>query len=531
MTEPRQTLGTGTRQVTVGHMTMTDTRPGQAARSGEGVPRPALRGVVSGWAGLAVAELAARLIGLRETPVEAAGQWVIELTPQPVVKAAIDLLGTWDKPVLLVLTVVVLTLVYAGVGWLAARSVVGLTAFGVVAAIGALAVLTRPGMGFAEALVVVLGLVVNLLVWATTAPPRPDELPGPSPASVQRRTLIIAALAVAGGAMSRVVGRQRQLTEQARSLLRLPVTKPTPPAGVNAPGVEGVAPWQTPTSQFFRIDTALSPPAVDPATWRLRIHGQVERELTLSLDDLVGRQLTEAWVTISCVSNPVGGDLVGNAWWSGVRIADLLAEAGVTGDADAIYQTSVDGWTCATPLEAVTDDRDAMLAVAMNGEPLPVEHGFPVRMIVPGLYGFVSATKWITDIEVTRFDRVAGYWTPRGWAEQAPVRLASRIDRPAKGAEVPAGMVAIGGSAWHQQTGIKAVEVAVDEGEWVRAQLASVPSADTWVQWSASVEVEPGEHEVVVRAINADGEVQTDQVRPVAPDGATGRDAHRFTAV
>ena len=233
--------------------------------------------------------------------------------------------------------------------------------------------------------------------------------------------------------------------------------------------------WATPADDFYLIHTALAIPAIAPEEWRLRIHGMVDRELVLRFQDLIDRRLTEAWITLNCVSNPVGGDLIGNAWWSGVRLADLLAEAGVRPDADAVLQTSEDGWTCGTPLAALTDDRDAMLAVAMNGRPLPVEHGFPVRTIVPGLYGFVSATKWVVDLEVTRFDRFEAYWTGKGWAEQAPVRLASRIDVPRSGAGVPAGEVRVGGVAWAQHVGIEGVEVSVDGGAWTerRDRLAA----------------------------------------------------------
>jgi hypothetical protein len=230
------------------------------------------------------------------------------------------------------------------------------------------------------------------------------------------------------------------------------------------------------------------------------------------------------------VSNPVGGDLIGNAWWSGVRLADLLEEAGVQAGADALLQTSEDGWTCGTPIAAVTDGRDAMLALAMNGRPLPVEHGFPVRTLVPGLYGFVSATKWLVDIEVTRFADFDAYWTTKGWAEQAPVRLASRIDVPRSGSDVPAGPVQVGGVAWQQQVGIAGVEVAVDGGAWQPVQIASAPSDDTWVQWAGTVDLTPGDHVLRVRAVSKDGEVQTGTERDVVPDGATGWHAVDVTA-
>ena len=224
----------------------------------------------------------------------------------------------------------------------------------------------------------------------------------------------------------------------------------------------GIAPWRTPNDDFYIIHTALAPPSIAPEDWSLRIHGMVDKEITLGYQDLIDRQLTEAWVTLCCVSNEVGGDLIGNAWWSGVLIRELLSEAGVQDGADAVLQTSRDGWNCGTPLTALTDDRNAMLAIAMNGKPLPVQHGFPVRMVVPGLYGFVSATKWLVDLEVTRFDKFEAFWTQRGWSEKGPVKTQSRIDVPRDGAAVEAGSVRIGGSAWAQHTGIEKVEYQLD---------------------------------------------------------------------
>jgi hypothetical protein len=278
----------------------------------------------------------------------------------------------------------------------------------------------------------------------------------------------------------------------------------------------------TPADEFYRIHTAIVVPAIEPTDWSLRIHGLVDRELVLSYDDLVSRRLTEAWVTLNCVSNPVGGPLIGNAWWSGVRVADLLRLAGVQDGADAVLQTSEDGWTCGTPLDTLTDDRNALLAVAMNGEPLPIDHGFPVRTIVPGLYGYVSACKWVVDMEVTRFDEISAYWTQRSWSERGPVKISSRIDVPGSGDEVAGDPARIGGVAWAQHVGISAVEVAVDGGEWQPAEISRPSTVDTWVQWVAEVPLDPGDHVVRVRATDRDGLVQTGVERDVLPDGATG---------
>ena len=271
-------------------------------------------------------------------------------------------------------------------------------------------------------------------------------------------------------------------------------------------------------------------PVVDLAEWELRIHGMVENELRLSFKDLQARQLTEAWVTLCCVSNPVGGDLNGNAWWTGVKVSELLAEAKPSADADAVLQTSEDGWTCGTPLAALTDDRNALLALAMNGEPLPLEHGFPVRMVVPGLYGFVSATKWVVDLEVTRFADFDAFWTQRGWSEQGPVRTQSRIDVPQGNHRVMSGDVTVAGVAWAQHTGIDKVEVQLDGGAWAEVELGRVPDADTWVQWKGTVSAGPGVHQLAVRATDSSGDTQTAVRRDVVPDGATGWHTVEFTA-
>ena len=240
--------------------------------------------------------------------------------------------------------------------------------------------------------------------------------------------------------------------------------------------------------------------------------------------------MTQDWVTICCVSNPVGGDLIGNAWWSGVRIADLLDEAGVQPGADAVKQTSQDGWTCGTPIEALTDDRNALLAVAMNGEPLPLEHGFPVRMIVPGLYGYVSATKWLVDLEVTRFADFTAYWTDRGWSEKGPVKTESRVEVPRDGASVGAGSVRVGGHAWAQHTGIEKVEYRLDGAAWQEAELGRVPGNDTWVQWAGTVDVPQGQHTLAVRATDRSGYTQTAARADVVPNGATGWHSVQFSA-
>ncbi|WP_141015632.1 molybdopterin-dependent oxidoreductase [Nocardioides sambongensis] len=501
-----------------------------------------LAGIVVGALGLAISDLTAALLHIRESPVVAVAEGVTALTPGAVAEWAIQTLGAYDKFALVVGILVILGVVFGSIGALARRqwwwAGIG---YGALAAVGVVAVVTKPAATATDLLPVLVGLVVWWVAFALCAMwlrrwelVLASEDPAHDPTHTRRGFFLLAGsmaavTAIAGG-LGRVAGQARRKAEESRRLLRLEqVTKPVPPAEVRV-DVEGLPPWQTPAEDFYLIDTAFIKPTIDPADWEIRIHGRVKHELRLSFDDLVAREVTEDWITLNCVSNEIGGSLIGNAWWSGVRLAGLLGEAGPLEGADAVLQTSEDGWTCATPLAAMTDERNAMLAVAMNGEPLPIEHGFPVRTIVPGLYGYVSACKWVVDLEVTSFDEVEAYWTEKGWAEQGPVKIASRIDVPLADSTVPSGTVVLAGTAWFQHTGIDRVEVAVDGGPWTEAELAAAPNVDTWVQWRAEVEVtEAGDHTARVRAIASDGEVQTGVVADVLPDGATGWDEVGFT--
>src|SRR5690606_4956716 len=293
------------------------------------------------------------------------------------------------------------------------------------------------------------------------------------------------------------------------------------PAGATL-DVPGIAPLVTPNADFYRIDTALLVPSIDPANWSLKVTGMVDREVTLTFDELLALPLEESYTTLACVSNYVGGGLIGNALWLGYPIRHLLAEAGPQAGADMVLSRSADGFTASTPIEALTDERNAILAVAMNGEPLPTQHGFPVRMVVPGLFGYVSATKWVTELRVTRFADETAYWTDRGWSSHGPVKLSSRIDVPREAQRVAAGTVTLAGVAWSQHVGVSRVEVRVDDDEWVDAVLAEAISPDTWRQWSFAWEAQPGLHELTVRATDAKGRLQTAEFADVVPDGATG---------
>ena len=488
----------------------------------------AFAGFLAGAAGLALSQAATMALRADSSPVEAVGTAVRDFTPGPLAVFLVHLVRHADKPLLIGgTTLVVLAICAYAASWMRRLPLLPDLVFFALTVVGLLAVLRLPNPGIGAPLALVVGLITWIVTLRLLTAPLLGETPHSEELDSRRRDFLVRGALVVGGVAvitvgARIAGSGRRQVEQARRLLRLPVKHGTVPVGA-AVGVAGIAPWRTPNKDFYIIHTALAPPSISPEDWQLRIHGMVDRELTFSYQDLLDRQLTEAWVTLCCVSNEVGGDLIGNAWWSGVLIRELLAEAGVKPDANAVRQTSRDGWDCGTPLAALTDPkRNAMLAIAMNGQPLPVQHGFPVRMVVPGLYGYVSACKWIVDLEVTTFDKFSAYWTDRGWSEKGPVKTESRIDVPRNGATVKAGTLRVGGSAWAQHTGIAKVEFQLDGGPWQEAELGRVPGADTWVQWAGTVDVAAGEHRIFVRATDASGYTQTPVKADVVPNGATG---------
>lgn len=506
-------------------------RPGTAQR------RPwLLAGVAVTVLAVGLAELLAWVTGPVGAPLTAVGGVLVDAVPAPVKDAAIALFGTADKLVLLLVMAGGLVAVGAGIGAAQhARRPAGTVLLGVLGLLGLLAVLTRAGVTVADTLPVAAGTAAGALALAALS--RRVEPAGPDRDGMDRRdfvtvSAVLAVLGAAAGVAGRWASSAAARAPAARELLRIPApaVRDPVPAGTDL-GIEGVQPWLSPADDFYRIDTALSVPRIDVDAWELRIHGMVERELVLGFHELTARPLLERVVTLACVSNPVGGDLVGNAVWTGVPVRDLLAEAGPHPDADMVLSTSQDGFTASTPLSALTDpDRDALLAVTMNGEPLPFQHGYPVRMVVPGLYGYVSATKWVVDLELTRFDRAQAYWTSRGWSARGPVKMSSRIEVPSEGGRVDAGEAVLAGTAWAQHTGIAAVQVSVDGGPWQEAELAAVSSADTWRQWVLRTGLPDGAHTARVRAVDRDGTVQTDDQAPPAPDGASGWHERSFTA-
>jgi DMSO/TMAO reductase YedYZ molybdopterin-dependent catalytic subunit len=495
--------------------------------------RWALAGLLAGLAGLATSYLTASWLGLRGNPVTDVAEMVIRLTPGKVAEEAIQLVGRHDKPLLVTGTLVVVLVLFAVFGLLSRRwPSVGIAGFVVLALVGLIANQTQfnaPPTGIMPSVVGCFTWIACLSVLTGQLRTQPFRDVDP-----QRRFLVAAGAVGLGsvvvGGLGWKVGGHRRAVDAARSALRLSgVTQPVVPPGTQV-GLSGMTPWATSADSFYRIDTSLSPPAIAPKDWTVRIHGMVDHEMTLTYADLLARPRTQMWMTLNCVSNPVGGPLISNGWWSGVLLKDLLKEAGVQSGADAVKQTSDDGWTCGTPLSAMLDDRQAMLAIALNGQPLPIDHGFPVRTLVPGLYGYVSACKWLRDLEVTTFDSFTAYWTERGWSEMGPVKLASRIDVPHDGSHVSAGHVRVGGLAWQQNTGIKAVQVQLDGGPWQEATLARRNLKDSWLQWEATLAVRPGNHTLRVRAVNQTGQVQTSVQAAPAPNGASGWDAISFSA-
>jgi len=526
------------------------------ARAGRG----ALAGVLAGAVAVGAGQLVAGLISPGASPVVAVGQLQIDFTPPALKNFAIRAFGSHDKQILVGGILVVLALFAAALGVLAARRLAyGLAGLGVFAAIGVTAAATRPAatpagvlpaLAAAAAAAAALPVLIRAATRPGTAPrqaspagqpPPPGSsapaAPGPAPAGPppgRRRFLIVSGAAAGAAAAGVLAGRAlagRFSVAGAQAALRLPApAHPVPalPAGADL-RIAGLSPFLTSNAAFYRVDTAIVLPQVAPGSWMLRIHGLVRREVTVSFGQLIRRPLTEDYITICCVSNPVAGPYIGNARWLGASLASLLRQAGIRPGADQLLCTSADGFTSGVPVQAVLDGRDALLAVAMNGAALPIAHGFPVRMVVPGLYGYVSACKWITDIEVTTYAANTAYWARRGWDAQAPIKTESRIDVPADGSTVPAGRTTVAGVAWAQHKGIDAVQVRADRGPWQQARLAAVPGIDTWRQWAWRWQATPGSHLIEARATDATGYTQTPAQAPPEPNGATGYPAITIT--
>ncbi len=519
----------------------------------------ALAGIVAAIVALGVAELIAGVRQQWRSPVIDVGDRVIDNVPPFVKDFAIETFGTNDKPALLIGIGATLLIYAAVIGALAFRKriEIGLVGIGVFGLIGASAAISnRAGGSFDDAIASVIGAAAGAAaLWGAHRVARPllagspsadtatpsdladvdAQSPTDAPRATRRELLVrsggvLVALAFVGagaGAVGRTIRSRFSATESRLNVALPPATNALDPIpnGVSV-GIDGVAPFTTPNAAFYRIDTALTVPQVPTEGYELRVTGMVDRPLSLSFDELLRRDVVEHDITLTCVSNTIGGELIGNARWTGVRLDELLAEAGVDPAATQVVGRSIDGYTCGFPIEAATDGRNALVAFGMNGEPLPLEHGFPVRLIVPGLYGYISATKWLTEIELTTFEDFEQYWVPRGYSDRAPIKLMSRIDsidglgtltRNAEGA------TAIGGVAWAQTRGISAVEVQLDEGPWLPCELGDALNDDTWRQWALRwTPMATGRTSIRCRATDGDGVIQTDERSEPLPNGASG---------
>jgi DMSO/TMAO reductase YedYZ molybdopterin-dependent catalytic subunit len=532
-----------------------------------------IAGLLAAAAAVGVGQLLAGITAPDGSPVVAVGQVSIDNTPPALKNFAIREFGSHDKVVLVAGILAVLAIFAAIVGAAAVRRLwYGMAGLGCFAALGLAAALSRPTSSPSYAVPTLVGaaaaaVALALLVRAAPAglaradsadlvpradpdagPDRPDAdqattawPPGaPEPgrvaqpggrggaAQTPRRSFLVTGSAVAGTAAVAYLGGRllAERTSVARAQAALRVPRPVHSAPRLSAGsdlrIPGLSPFITPNGSFYRVDTAIVLPQIPPSSWQLRVHGMVAKEITLTFDQLIRRPLTADYITLACVSNYVAGPYVGNALWVGASLASLLRQAGIRAGADQLLCTSADGFTSGTPVQTVMDGRDAMLAVAMNGTALPVAHGFPVRTVVPGLYGYVSACKWITDIEVTTYASNVAYWAQRGWDARAPIKTESRIDVPTGATTLKPGRTPVAGVAWAQHKGVAAVEVQVDNGPWQEARLAAVPGIDCWRQWVWDWDATPGRHVLQARATDVTGYTQTAQQAPPEPNGATG---------
>lgn len=511
-------------------------------RSSETAPwwAGALAGFLAAASGVAVGTGVAALLQGVPSPIESVGNRAVDYAPPFLKEFAVKQFGTADKPILIggvVATLALFAIVAGIIGRTRPRiAIVAVALLGGLAVAAAAIDRTTTASRALTLVPSVLTLLVSLgalLVLLANLRDREDAA-ATHPLGLGRRgflkaSLGVTALIVIGGTVGRLFGDAAAAASRAG--IRLPraaKAAPVVPAGAQA-DVSGVSEFVTSNRDFYRVDTALRIPDVPAEGWNLRIHGMVDKELNLSFRDLMDMPLEEHRVTLTCVSNEVGGPYVGNALWLGVRTATLLEMAGVQAGADAIRSVSADRWSAGTPIEAVTDDRSSMVAIGMNGEPLPLAHGFPARLVVPGLYGFVSATKWLTEIEVTRFADFKGYWTTRDYTALAPIKFSSRIDVPKSFQAFERDEVRMGGVAWAQTVGIAKVEVSIDKGEWVEAELAAQDNVETWRQWSYRWDdATEGTHQVAIRATNRNGETQTSERAPIRPNGTTGWHSVQF---
>jgi len=464
------------------------------------------------------------------SPISSIGNQVVDRTPGDVERWAIDVFGTFDKPALLIGTAIIALAIGAWVGVGAVRRkarpwpwFLGFAGLGVAASLSE-PERSVPAVILAGGLSALLGLAGLALLLGSAQPRTPTDGLAQNPG---RRRFLVGAAGASGLALfSGLWGRRLAQPTIATAPL---VSGPAPvlPAGAEL-GIPGLVPIVVPNRDFYRIDTAFTPPRVEVDNWRLTIAGMVDQPLGFDLAELAAMDQVEEYVTLSCVSNEVGGDLVGNARWRGVRLTELLERAGVQAGATQVVGRSVDGWTAGFPTEVVFDGREPLLALEMNGEPLPPNHGFPARLVVPGLYGYVSATKWLKEIELTRWEDFDGYWIPRGWSKEGPIKTQSRIDLPVDGKQFALGELVVAGVAWAPIKGIERVEVRLDQGPWIPTTLSTPLSSKAWVQWTTTLEPTAGEHTLEVQATDGTGYTQTAERSRPDPNGASGHHTVSF---
>jgi DMSO/TMAO reductase YedYZ molybdopterin-dependent catalytic subunit len=499
-------------------------------------------GVAAASISLGVAQLVSIPFGAQADARAAVGSVVVDLTPGPIKEWAIQSLGSLDKLFVAIAVLVVIATIAAIAGSLETRRrPIGSAVIVAAGVLGCIAVLSRQGATALDTIPTVAGAACGVAVLRVLArqfwpgPGDPEARADHDEPDAGRRGLVIfglLGLGVVSGVVGAVITRLVHSVAGDRNSVTLPRARiPAPPIPVAVqPNGVALPSFITSSADFYRVDTALTVPQLSHRDWRLRIHGMVDREATYSFEELAAFDVVEMVMTLACVSNPVGGELISTGVWTGYRMADLLAAARVHADADMMLSTSIDGFTAGTPVEALTDARNALLAVGLNGQPLPIEHGYPARLVVPGLYGYVSATKWVVDMELTRFDRAEAYWTRMGWAPRAPIKTESRIDVPKGGQKLPMRPVVFGGVAWAQNRGVRAVEVRVDDDGWRPAELGASYSSATWRLWSFPWQAKsPGKHTITVRATDNTGATQTEDQVGTVPDGATGWHSVDFT--
>ncbi len=487
-------------------------------------------GVIAVGIGIFVGELTSNFHSAWKSPVDTLGNWIISVIPHSVESIAITLFSTHDKG-FLVASILIAALLLGGIAGdllLRSKREIAFAIIGLETTFGVITVIARPHAGItAIAPSLISGLATSLVLYFALGRAKEEQPQVISPSELKSRRQVLKYAGGAGalGGLMLLSGQSvktHSLNVIKRLAIKLPkATHPLPDLPTDpASSIRGLSTLITPNNEFYQIDIAINAPIFDVEAWTLTMNGLVKNPITLTYADLLKRPLFELDDTMSCVSNPVGGPLVGNVRWLGCRLDDLIREAGPLSSSDQILSSSSDGFSAGFPLDLL-DGRDAMIAVGMNGQPLPIKHGFPARVIVPGLYGYVSATKWLTNIELTRFDIKQGFWISRGWSQLGPIKMESRIDYPQDGAHVPVGTFRFAGVAWAPLAGIASVQLAID-GLWKNATLGPSLSGTTWRQWWFDWDTTAGKHVVEVRAISVSGEVQTKQLADVAPNGASG---------